>query len=459
MNFLKNFTIRRVVLWILLTAMGLITVTGGYAAFVVHDMHRYFDQSFALTHQVIFLAHAEDVLHNGTAAQKVALQNEVPSGFEWASYKQHLSDSSLSSENASGSHLSLLTKQIDAAQLQVADELHQLNAVLFLAVSFTILLVIFCDRYLVVHLVRPVSLIRGHFHDIGKGDLTREPIEQGRNCIGQMVPLLREMQQSLQKTVRAITVNSNALYKEASEIAEGNTDLANRTTQQAAALEETAVSMEEFSSTVRHNADNACQARNLALITATVTDKASVLVERLTVTMSRISEEAEQIRRFTSTINSIAFQTNILALNAAVEAARAGEQGRGFAVVATEVRSLAQRSASAAQEIETLISTTFEFVREGAEVAGGAGSAMSEVKENVNSVNELIGLIALSSNEQSKGISQVTLSVAELDRVTQQNAALVKKVTLSAGNLHARTEKLREVVSSFVLPTSNSNIK
>jgi methyl-accepting chemotaxis protein len=210
--------------------------------------------------------------------------------------------------------------------------------------------------------------------------------------------------------------------------------------------------MEELTSTVSHNADNARQVRDLSVMTAHTTEKASNLVETLASTMNRIADGSEQIRQFTSTINSIAFQTNILALNAAVEAARAGEQGRGFAVVATEVRSLAQRSAAAAREIESLIKSAITSVHEGKDVAEDAGEAMSEVKGNVASVNALIGEIALASDEQSKGISLVTHAVAELDRVTQQNAALVHQITASASNLNGRTETLRGVVQHFTLP-------
>lgn len=168
--------------------------------------------------------------------------------------------------------------------------------------------------------------------------------------------------------------------------------------------------------------------------------------------MNGIAEGSEKIRQFTATINGIAFQTNILALNAAVEAARAGDQGRGFAVVASEVRSLAQRSAAAAKEIEQLIADTVSRVDHGRSAADSAGAIMDEVLRGVGGVNELIGQIALASEEQSKGISMITLAVAELDRVTQQNASLVQEVSASAGSLSGQTEALGSVIRRFTLP-------
>lgn len=320
------------------------------------------------------------------------------------------------------------------------------------ALLAAVALLLFCDRYLVVHLVRPVGKIRGHLKIIADGDLTREPEDLGRNCVGQLVPLVKEMQHSLLQTVSAIRDNAAILHREAGDIAAGNADLSDRTSTQAAALEQTAASMEEITVTVRHNAQNAREARELAASTTDTTQQGVELVQLVSAAITSIAQGSEKIRQFTTTINGIAFQTNILALNAAVEAARAGEQGRGFAVVASEVRSLAQRSAAASKEIEELIADTVARVDDGRRAAESAGTTMEAVLHGVGGVNELIGQIALASDEQSKGIAQVTVAVAELDRVTQQNATLVQQVSATADSLSGQTETLGSVITRFTLP-------
>ncbi|WP_334316929.1 methyl-accepting chemotaxis protein [Pantoea piersonii] len=386
---------------------------------------------------------------SGSPAEKAALQADLPQEAAWAPVRRALSETPALFSAASNERLVWLQHQLASDEAAMTRDRHRLEAAFIIAALVTLGLLAFCDRFLVTHLVKPLGVMREYFKRIAAGDLSREPQEFGRNCVGQLVPLVRLMQQSLLTTVLSVRDNTVVLRQEAADIAAGNTDLSDRTTRQAAALEQTAASMEELTATVKNNALSAREARELAGATTHTTQQGETLVTSVSTLMSDIAEEAEKIRQFTATINSIAFQTNILALNAAVEAARAGEQGRGFAVVASEVRTLAQRSAAAAKEIEGLISGAVTRVQEGAVVAARAGDTMGSVTKSVAAVNDLIGQIALASDEQSKGISQVTLAIADLDRVTQQNASLVQQVTASAGSLSGRTETLASAISHF----------
>lgn len=249
-------------------------------------------------------------------------------------------------------------------------------------------------------------------------------------------------------TVKAAAETINTAAK---EIAQGNTDLSQRTEEQASSLEETASSMEQLASTVKQNAENAKQANQLAMTASSVAVKGGEVVQQVVGTMSAINESAKKIEDIISVIDGIAFQTNILALNAAVEAARAGEQGRGFAVVAGEVRNLAQRSASAAKEIKSLITDSVEKTGEGTALVEHAGKTMDEIVHSVKRVADIIAEIAAASVEQSTGIDQVNSAVSQMDEVTQQNAALVEQAAAAAESLMEQAEEMNTVVSVFKL--------
>jgi methyl-accepting chemotaxis protein len=250
-------------------------------------------------------------------------------------------------------------------------------------------------------------------------------------------------------TLREVRRSTDSVGVAAAQIAAGNVDLSTRTEQQAASLEETASSMEQLTATVRQNAENARQASSLASNAAQVADEGNQSVQQMVDTMGAISSSSERIAEITNLIEGIAFQTNILALNAAVEAARAGEQGRGFAVVAGEVRSLAQRSSSAAKEIKELIETSVDTVRTGSAQAQGVGDTMTQIRQAVKRVSDIIAEISAASQEQSAGIEQVGHAVGQMDQVTQQNAALVEEAAAAAQSLDEQAGKLREMVGQF----------
>jgi methyl-accepting chemotaxis protein-1 (serine sensor receptor) len=249
--------------------------------------------------------------------------------------------------------------------------------------------------------------------------------------------------------VRTVRDGSDAIYTGASEIAMGNNDLSSRTEQQAASLEETAASMEQLTATVKQNAENARQASQLALTASETAQQGGKVVDGVVTTMKEITGSSKKIADIISVIDGIAFQTNILALNAAVEAARAGEQGRGFAVVAGEVRSLAQRSAQAAKEIKGLIEDSVSRVNTGSVLVESAGETMTNIVNAVTRVTDIMGEIASASDEQSRGIDQVGLAVNEMDRVTQQNAALVEESATAAAALEDQASRLKQSVAVF----------
>jgi methyl-accepting chemotaxis protein len=343
------------------------------------------------------------------------------------------------------------TSRIDASKAEFHSIASTSKMILIAALTFGVLLLIATDRYLVMAVVKPLDTLRGQFAAIAKGDLGKELNDFGSNCVGKLIPLLRDMQNSLAKTVMAIRACTDNIYQGASEISAGNNDLSSRTEEQASALEETAASMEQLTATVKHNADNAHHASQLASTASVTAQKGGQIVADVVRTMQEISGSSKKIAEITTVINSIAFQTNILALNAAVEAARAGEQGRGFAVVASEVRNLAQRSAQAAKEIENLISESVTRVDSGSKLVASAGQTMGDIVQSITHVTDIMGEIASASDEQSKGISQVALAVTEMDSVTQQNAALVEQASQAALSLEEQAAVLNQTVATFTL--------
>ena len=283
---------------------------------------------------------------------------------------------------------------------------------------------------------------------LAAGDLTGK-LSVAPNDSVSVLSALQRMQESLTTVVSSVRQDSDTVSLAAEEISTGNSDLSLRTEQQASSLEETASSMEELTSTVRKNAENAREANVLATTASDVASKGGAVVGQVMGTMDLISESSRKIVDIISVIDGIAFQTNILALNAAVEAARAGEQGRGFAVVATEVRGLAQRSASAAKEIKALIDDSVSRVDAGSRLAAQAGTTMSEVVASVARVSNIIAEITVASQEQSAGIEQINQAVAQMDSVTQQNAALVEEAAAAAESLRDQASHLVETVSVF----------
>ncbi|EDQ7391809.1 methyl-accepting chemotaxis protein [Salmonella enterica subsp. enterica serovar Mississippi] len=298
-------------------------------------------------------------------------------------------------------------------------------------------------------LIAPMNRLIESIRHIASGDLVKRIDVEGSNEMGQLAENLRHMQSELMRTVGDVRNGANAIYSGASEIAMGNNDLSSRTEQQAASLEETAASMEQLTATVKQNAENARQASHLALSASETAQKGGKVVDNVVQTMRDIASSSQKIADIISVIDGIAFQTNILALNAAVEAARAGEQGRGFAVVAGEVRNLAQRSAQAAREIKSLIEDSVSRVDVGSTLVESAGETMDEIVNAVTRVTDIMGEIASASDEQSRGIDQVGLAVAEMDRVTQQNASLVEESAAAAAALEEQASRLTQAVAVF----------
>jgi methyl-accepting chemotaxis protein len=343
----------------------------------------------------------------------------------------------------------LLAQNEQNSDQQVIDLVDVNRIILIIALLMGFGALFLTDAYLVHYLVKPTNRLKTHLQALSEGQLSREIEDFGRNCVGQLIPYLRDLQSSLSRTVSVIRGAADGIYQNAQDINSGNSDLSLRTEEQAQALATTASSMEQLNATVKQNAENAQHASKESQAASLTAKRGGDIVSNVVTTMAQITESSRKIADINSVINSIAFQTNILALNAAVEAARAGEQGRGFAVVAGEVRSLAQRSATAAKEIETLIGESVSRVDAGSAHVAKAGETMQDIVQAVNRVTNIMAEIALASDEQSRGIGQIEQAITDLERVTQQNTSLVHASAQHSASLNDQAHNLSDAVQVF----------
>ncbi|WP_298209540.1 methyl-accepting chemotaxis protein [Acidovorax sp.] len=335
-----------------------------------------------------------------------------------------------------------------AQQGKVSD---QTKWLFVLAVLITVAVVVPTTLLNMNSICRPLEDARKMAQAIAGGDLSQHIAAEGKDEVADLQRALRDMQQGLGALVAQVRDASGNIATASQEIATGNQDLSQRTEQTASNAQEAVSSLTQLTSTVQQTASSSQMANQLAASASQMATHGGGVVQQAVASMHEISASSRKIGDIIGLIDSIAFQTNILALNAAVEAARAGEQGRGFAVVASEVRNLAQRSAAAASDIKGLIQSSVTAVDGGVRNVEEAGTAMKDIVSSVQRVGDIIGEITSAASEQSAGIGQVNQSVGEIDRMTQQNAALVEESAAAADSLREQAARLSRVVQQFRL--------
>ncbi len=338
-----------------------------------------------------------------------------------------------------------------AEALKAAHDAKLLSALLAgIAVLMAVAVAFVLTRSITLPIAQALRVAR----TVAAGDLTSRIEVDGRDEMAELLTALRSMNDNLARIVSEVRESSNSIASGSHQIAVGGADLSTRTEEQASSIEQTAASMEQIATAVRHSADTSRAATGLAQSASAVASRGGEAVAGVVATMGTISESSRRIADITGVIDGIAFQTNILALNAAVEAARAGEQGRGFAVVAGEVRTLAQRAATAAKDIKRLIGESQDRVDAGARQVEQAGTTMGDIVAQAGQVAGMIAALDTTFDEQSRGIGQINEAVSQMDQMTQQNAALVEESAAAADSLRQQAARLSALVDTFRLPPS-----
>lgn len=340
-------------------------------------------------------------------------------------------------------------ERMQAAEQTISNAHHQTLVWLVIFAGVALLLATVLALMITGSITTPLRRALAITEQVSKGDLSQDISTDGRDEIARLLTAMMTMSHSLSTLVHSIRNTAQDVYAGASELSHSSHDLAARTEQQAASLEQTAASMEEMSATAKQNTDATQQANTLADNATNSARSSSSDVKQNLSLMREIATQSERMNQILTTIDSIAFQTNILALNASVEAARAGEQGKGFAVVASEVRALASRSADSAGEIRKLLEETSQCIMSGVHQAERSGQSIGETQTTIEQLAMLINDIATASREQINGIDQINGAVSQMDTVTQQNAAMVQQSTTAVGALEEQAEKLQSLVATF----------
>ncbi|WP_027994283.1 methyl-accepting chemotaxis protein [Simplicispira psychrophila] len=367
-------------------------------------------------------------------------------------YTQRFLPASVALQASLGTLTQSQRNDIDASDATIAQWSNRARLVLLVFTALALVMGSLLALWLRRSITQPIAAASATADRVAQLDLRHDIAGHGRDEAGRMLQSLAVMQHALRTLVAQVRGSAHNVHSAAADIANGNTELSGRTEETAANLQQTAAALEQITVRVLQSAETAQQAQQMAAAATAVAQQGGHVVSQMETTMHDIQRSAGKIVDIIGVIDTIAFQTNILALNAAVEAAHAGAQGRGFAVVAAEVRSLATRSAVAAQEIKTLIAASVAQVSTGASLAGSAGATMRCIMDSTQRAERILTEITSATQEQNRDIAQVGSAVSRLDQMTQANSALVEESAAASASLHSQAQELSALISRFVLP-------